>query len=158
MPLSIAGTETNSDPVFSSMSPPVRQHFLRVSLAPCPAPLPASMSVHSFFQSCYASSRSISVFIDRCGAVGHAELIPSNLRITSALLVIRSGFRGRSPGGSRAVAEALRKMVFRPLLLPTRQHRPRHRTCKRIRRTVPVICHHFAVIFLRAHGLARLLI
>src|SRR6266403_641911 len=50
-----------SDPAFLSAFPPVPPALLSYPAAPGPATSSASMSVHSSFQNCYASSRSISL-------------------------------------------------------------------------------------------------
>jgi hypothetical protein len=52
-----------SDPAFLSVFPPVPPALLSYPAAPGPATSPASMSVHSSFQNCYASSRSISLAV-----------------------------------------------------------------------------------------------
>src|SRR3982074_3192472 len=50
-----------SDPVFPSAFPPVPPALPSYPAALGPGTSPASMSVHSFLQNCYASSRSISL-------------------------------------------------------------------------------------------------
>jgi len=52
-----------SDPAFLSAFPPVPPALLSYPAAPDPATSCASMSVHSSFQNCYASSRSISLAV-----------------------------------------------------------------------------------------------
>src|SRR5579864_425338 len=52
-----------SDPAFLSAFPPVPPALLSYPAAPGPVTSSASMSVHSFFQNCYASARSISLAV-----------------------------------------------------------------------------------------------
>src|ERR1700722_17675277 len=52
-----------SDPAFPSAFPPVLPALPSYPAALGPATSPASLSVHSFFQNCYASSRSISLAV-----------------------------------------------------------------------------------------------
>ncbi len=47
--------------LFLQLSHQFRQHFLRIPLGPLPSS--ASMLVHSSFENCYASSRSISLAV-----------------------------------------------------------------------------------------------
>ena len=68
------------------------------------------------------------------------------------------GIEASLASGTRADSGTLRKVVRRRLLLPARQLLPRHRTRKRICRTVSIIGHHLAVILLRARRVAHLLI
>ena len=68
-----------SDPAFLSARPPVPPALLSYPAAPDPATASASMSVHSSFQNCYASSRSISltVLIAPSSALINGSLTPS---------------------------------------------------------------------------------
>src|ERR1017187_4839365 len=50
-----------SDPAFPSVFPPVPPALPSYPATPDPASAPASLSVHSSLQNCYASSRSISL-------------------------------------------------------------------------------------------------
>src|ERR1700688_747688 len=52
-----------SDPAFPSAFPPAPPALLSYPAALGPATSPASLSVHSSFQNCYASSRSISLAV-----------------------------------------------------------------------------------------------
>src|SRR6267142_4957152 len=52
---------SSSDPAFLSAFPPVLPALLSYPAAPGPATSSASMSVHSSFQNCHASARSISL-------------------------------------------------------------------------------------------------
>src|SRR5439155_27269471 len=52
-----------SDPAFPSVFPPVPPALPSCPAAPGPASSPALMPVHSSFENCYASSRSISLSI-----------------------------------------------------------------------------------------------
>src|SRR5947207_11157549 len=56
--------------LFLQLSHQLRQHFLRIPLpypsALGPATSPASMAVHTSFENCYPSSRSISLFTCDC--------------------------------------------------------------------------------------------
>src|SRR5439155_16390499 len=51
-----------SDPAFPLAFPPAPPALPSYPSAPGPATSPASMAVHSFFENCYPSSRSISLF------------------------------------------------------------------------------------------------
>src|SRR6266851_4460486 len=65
-----------SNPAFPSALPPVPPALLSYLAAPSPATSSASMSVHSSFQNCYASSRSISLAV---------LIAPSSALITGSL-------------------------------------------------------------------------
>src|SRR6266567_7661995 len=65
-----------SDPAFLSAFPPVPPALPSYPAAPGPATSSASMSVHSSFQNCYASSRSISLAV---------VIAPSSALITGSL-------------------------------------------------------------------------
>src|SRR5712671_64058 len=77
-----------SDPAFLSAFPPVRPVLLSYPAAPGPASSSASMSVHSSFQNCYASSRSISLAV---------LIAPSSALITGSLTPSVIGDRPSHP-------------------------------------------------------------
>src|SRR5882762_370412 len=65
-----------SNPAFPSAFPPLPPALPSYPAAPGPATSPASMAVHSSFQNCYASSRSISLAV---------VIAPSSALITGSL-------------------------------------------------------------------------
>src|ERR1017187_2737394 len=77
-----------SDPAFPSAFPPVPPALLSYPAAPGPATSSASMSVHSSFQNCYASSRSISLAV---------LIAPSSALITGSLTPSVIGDRPSHP-------------------------------------------------------------
>src|SRR5216683_3749087 len=77
-----------SDPAFLSAFPPVPPAPLSYPAAPGPATSSASMSVHSSFQNCYASSRSISLAV---------LIAPSSALITGSLTPSVIGDRPSHP-------------------------------------------------------------
>src|SRR5882762_7193878 len=77
-----------SDPAFPSAFPPVPPALPSYPAAPGPATSPASMAVHSSFQNCYASSRSISLAV---------VIAPSSALITGSLTPSVIGDRPSHP-------------------------------------------------------------
>src|ERR1700688_5052781 len=105
-PLLLCSLLPPSNPVFSSVSPPVPPALPSYPAALGPATSPASMSVPSSLQNCYASSRSISFSCDCTltalitasltpSVIGDRPSHPSNLRITSGLPVTRPEIQTR---------------------------------------------------------------
>src|SRR5271169_3431679 len=77
-----------SDPAFLSAFPPVPPVLLSYPAAPGPATSSASMSVHSSFENCYASPRSISLSV---------VIAPSSALITGSLTPSVIGDRPSHP-------------------------------------------------------------
>src|SRR6266849_3446207 len=96
-----------SDPAFLSAFPPVPPALLSYPAAPGPATSSASMSVHSSFQNCYASSRSISLAV---------LIAPSSALITGSLTPSVIGDRPSHPIYRDATPTTSQLPSCRPLL------------------------------------------
>src|SRR5260370_41536193 len=93
-----------SDPAFPSAFPPVPPALLSYPAAPGPATSSASLSVHSSFQNCYASSRSVSLAV---------LIAPSSALITDSLTPSVIGDRPSHPIYGNLTTVTVRKGITR---------------------------------------------